>query len=68
MLQSDEGIAEVKAEEATGHKLGIRGVPHFIVNGTYAISGAKPSGRFVETLKQVERAWAEKDRTAESAR
>lgn len=68
MLQSDEGIAEVKAEEATGHALGIRGVPYFIVNGTYAISGAQPSGRFVETLKQIERVLAEKDRTAESAR
>ncbi|MCS6293920.1 MAG: DsbA family oxidoreductase [Nitrospira sp.] len=68
MLQSDEGIAEVKAEEATGHKLGIRGVPYFIVNGTYAISGAQPSGRFVETLKQAERVLAEKDRTTESAR
>ena len=68
MLQSDEGIAEVKAEEATGHKLGIRGVPYFIVNGTYTISGAQPSGRFVETLKQVERVLAEKDRAAESAR
>ena len=67
-LQSDEGTAEVKTEEATGHKLGIRGVPYFIVNGTYAISGAQPSGRFVETLKQVERVLAEKDRAAESAR
>lgn len=67
-LQSDEDTAEVKAEEAAGHKLGIRGVPYFIVNGTYAISGAQPSGRFVETLKQIERVLAEKDRTAESAR
>lgn len=67
-LQSDEGIAEVKAEEAAGHKLGIRGVPYFIVNGAHVISGAQPSGRFVETLKQVERVLAEKNRTAESAR
>lgn len=67
-LQSDEGIAEVKAEEAAGRKLGIRGVPYFIVNGTYTISGAQPSSRFVEMLKQVEGVPAENDRTAESAR
>lgn len=67
-LQSDGGIAEVKAEEAAGHKLGIRGVPYFIMNGTYTISGAQPASRFVETLKQVERVSAENDRTAESAR
>ncbi|SPP64525.1 DsbA family oxidoreductase [Nitrospira lenta] len=54
MLQSDEGAAEVKAEEATGRTLGIRGVPYFIMNGTSAISGAQPSDRFVEALKQVQ--------------
>ena len=53
MFQSDEGTAEVKAEEAAGHKLGIRGVPYFIVNGTYAISGAQPVETFVSTFKRV---------------
>jgi predicted DsbA family dithiol-disulfide isomerase len=47
-------VAEVKAEEAAGHQLGIRGVPYFVLNGTYAISGAQPSDRFVATLKKVE--------------
>ncbi|THJ24231.1 MAG: DsbA family oxidoreductase [Nitrospira sp. CG24D] len=53
MFQSNEGTAEVKAEEAAGHTLGIRGVPYFIVNGTYAISGAQPVETFVSTLKRV---------------
>lgn len=53
VLQSDEGTAEVKAEESTGHKLGIRGVPYFIVNGTYTISGAQPVDTFVSALKRV---------------
>ena len=53
MFQSDEGTAEVKTEEAAGHKLGIRGVPYFIMNGTYAISGAQPVETFVSTLKRV---------------
>jgi predicted DsbA family dithiol-disulfide isomerase len=52
-LQSDESTAEVKAEESAGHKLGIRGVPYFIVNGTYAISGAQPVDTFVSALKRV---------------
>ncbi|MDE3050290.1 MAG: DsbA family oxidoreductase, partial [Nitrospirota bacterium] len=30
-LQSDEGTEEVKAEEAAGHRLGIRGVPYFVL-------------------------------------
>jgi predicted DsbA family dithiol-disulfide isomerase len=53
VLQSEEGTAEVKAEEAAGHALGIRGVPYFLVNGTYAISGAQPVETFVSALKRV---------------
>jgi predicted DsbA family dithiol-disulfide isomerase len=53
-LRSDRGVAEVKDEEAAGHRLGIRGVPYFVVNGTYAMSGAQPPDRFVAAFKQVE--------------
>lgn len=52
-LRSDEGTAEVKAEESAGHKLGIRGVPYFVLDGTYAISGAQPVDIFVSALKRV---------------
>lgn len=53
VLQSDEGTAEVRAEESAGHKFGIRGVPYFIVNGTYAISGAQPVETFVSAVDQM---------------
>jgi predicted DsbA family dithiol-disulfide isomerase len=66
-LASDKGVIEVKAEEAVGRRLGIRGVPYFVFNGSISISGAQPPGRFVAALKQVERVLAEKDRKAESA-
>lgn len=52
-LRSDEGTTEVKAEESAGHQLGIRGVPYFVVDGTYAISGAQPADIFVSALKRV---------------
>ena len=52
-LHSDEGVMEVKTEAAAGHKLGIRGVPYFIVDGTYAISGAQPVETFVSSLKKI---------------
>jgi predicted DsbA family dithiol-disulfide isomerase len=67
LLRGQDGTEEVKAEESTGHRLGIRGVPYFLLNGTYALSGAQPSDRFVAALKQVERVLAEKDRKSESA-
>ena len=52
-LKSDDGAVEVGAEEAAGHRLGIRGVPYFVVNGTSAISGAQTSDRFVSALKRA---------------
>lgn len=58
-LRSDEGVAEVKAEEAAGHRLGIRGVPHFVFNNRYAISGAQPAEEFVATIQQVRAQQAE---------
>lgn len=53
-LGSDDGVTEVKAEEAAGHRLGIRAVPYFVLNGAYALSGAQPPERFVAAFKKVE--------------
>jgi predicted DsbA family dithiol-disulfide isomerase len=52
-LVSGQGVEEVRTEEAAGHRLGIRGVPYFVLNGTYAISGAQPPGIFVSALQKV---------------
>ena len=54
-LQSEEGTTEVKAEEATGHRLGIRGVPYFVINGSISISGAQPPDIFVSAIQQAEK-------------
>lgn len=53
-LASDQGVEEVRAEEAAGHRLGIRAVPYFVLNGTYAISGAQPPDIFVSALQKAE--------------
>jgi len=55
-LHSEEGATEVKAEEAAGHRLGIRGVPYFVINGTVSISGAQPPDIFVSAFQQAEKA------------
>jgi predicted DsbA family dithiol-disulfide isomerase len=52
-LESEEGVAEVKAEESVGHKLGIRGVPYFVVDKIYGISGAQPIEVLVSTLEKA---------------
>jgi predicted DsbA family dithiol-disulfide isomerase len=52
-LCSDEGIAEVRADEAAGHRLGIRGVPYFVLNQAQGISGAQPTEVFAAAMKQA---------------
>jgi len=55
-LASEKGVFEVKAEEAVGRRLGIRGVPYFLLNGTVSISGAQPADIFVSAIGQAEKA------------
>ncbi len=52
-LGGTDGVAEVKAEEAAGHRLGIRGVPYFVFNGEYGLSGAQPVPVFVSALERL---------------
>jgi predicted DsbA family dithiol-disulfide isomerase len=52
-LASDQGVQEVRIEEATGRRLGIRGVPYFVLNGSISISGAQPPDIFVSALQQA---------------
>ena len=54
-LASETGVVEVKAEEAIGRRLGIRGVPYFVFNGTVSISGAQPPDMFVSAIRQAEK-------------
>jgi len=52
-LYSEEGTTEVKAEEAAGHRLGIRGVPYFVLNNSLSISGAQPPDIFLSAFQQA---------------
>ena len=52
-LRCEEGSAEVKAEEAAGHRLGIRAVPYFVVNNQYGISGAQPADVLVGAIEKI---------------
>jgi predicted DsbA family dithiol-disulfide isomerase len=55
VLQSDTYAAEVRADEDEARKLGISGVPFFVI-GRYGVSGAQPA----ETLRKIlDKAWAE---------
>lgn len=52
-LQSDEGTAEVRQSQNTANQLGISGVPFFIFNNQYAVSGAQPAELFLEIFDKL---------------
>lgn len=52
-FRSDEGKAEVKALEQWAQQAGISGVPAFIINDKYLISGAQPAETLVRAFQQI---------------
>lgn len=52
VLAGEQGVEEVKLEEAAGRRLGIRGVPYFVINGTSALSGAQPPEQLVAAFRE----------------
>ena len=53
LLDSDEGLVEVELEERMNYQRGISGVPYFIINNKYGISGAQPSEVFQKALLDI---------------
>lgn len=52
VLSSDKFADEVRQDEAEAQRIGIHGVPFFIFNNKYAVSGAQPPAMFSQALKQ----------------
>ena len=50
LLAKDADVALVKAEEISARQMGIGGVPFFIVESKYAISGAQDPGVFLQVF------------------
>jgi predicted DsbA family dithiol-disulfide isomerase len=55
-LGSERGRAEVQASQAAAARLGIGGVPFFIFDSRYAISGAQPPEVFLKALDRAAQA------------
>jgi predicted DsbA family dithiol-disulfide isomerase len=61
VLESEEFTAEVRADISEARALGATGVPFFVIDRRYAISGAQPTAVFAEAL---ETAWSENQKIA----
>jgi len=53
MLNGDEFSYEVRTDEQEAGSLGIQGVPFFVINRKYAVSGAQPIGVFLNALQKA---------------
>jgi predicted DsbA family dithiol-disulfide isomerase len=52
-LDSQEGVAEVSDMQQRNYERGISGVPFYIINNKYGISGAQPTQVFGEALREI---------------
>ena len=56
-LEGDAHADAVRADEREARELGVQGVPFFVIDRRYAVSGAQPEAVFTEALA---RAWSER--------
>lgn len=56
-LESEQYLADVREDQRTATEFGINGVPFFVIDGTYGVSGAQDAATFAQVLEQV---WGER--------
>ncbi|MBA3683413.1 MAG: DsbA family oxidoreductase [Bacteroidetes bacterium] len=61
VLNSDKYGDDVRADIEEAQKIGVRGVPFFVFNRQYAVSGAQPVEIFTETLNKSFTDWKNKN-------
>ncbi len=52
-LSSEDFAYAVKQDEMQAQQIGVRGVPFFVFNNKYAVSGAQPAEAFLEILEKT---------------
>ncbi len=53
VLSSEKFADKVREEEMEARQIGVQGVPFFVINRKYAISGAQPVEVFVQSIQKV---------------
>jgi predicted DsbA family dithiol-disulfide isomerase len=56
VLEGDEYTDAVRADEQLAYRIGIQGVPFFVLNRRYGVSGAHPPEALLEALRRSEEA------------
>jgi predicted DsbA family dithiol-disulfide isomerase len=53
LLEEGHGLEAVNKDMEVAKNMGISGVPFFIIDGKYALSGAYPSAQFLEAFRKI---------------
>lgn len=62
-INNDDYAYKVKQDIQEAYELGVTGVPFFVFDRKYAVSGAQPSDAFLNTLKASYDEWKTKQKT-----
>ena len=57
ILESNQFAEDVQKDIYEAHQVGLKGVPFFVYNNQYGISGAQPKELFEQTLQQAYDEW-----------
>jgi predicted DsbA family dithiol-disulfide isomerase len=57
MLAGDDYAYDVRIDSAEAQQIGVRGVPFFVIDRKYAVSGAQPSEVFLQALQTARKEW-----------
>ncbi|PCE14054.1 disulfide bond formation protein DsbA [Microbacterium sp. SZ1] len=63
-LESSRHLQDVRQDQAQAQAYGIQGVPFFVIDGQYGISGAQPPAAFENVLRDL---WAKRGEAEEDA-
>ena len=60
-LEKDQYLPAVRQDQAQARAYGIQGVPFFVIDGQYGISGAQPPAAFENVLRDL---WSKRGENA----
>jgi predicted DsbA family dithiol-disulfide isomerase len=53
MLETDAFVEDVRSDELRARRIGVSGVPFFVIDGRFGVSGAQPSEVLLEGLRRA---------------
>lgn len=54
ILQSEDYLKDMQQDIATAQQIGVQGVPFFVIDGKYGVSGAQPVDTFKQVIKEIQ--------------